>query len=96
MTYYTIKTNSPEGKYYLVNKWDTYKKYWRKPGDLIYDGMLFKRPGDAKRSLTKLLKLFPEYLYDPDTEQYSSFEMVEIFIDTNPMAIKETKLYDLL
>ena len=67
---YTIKSTSEDGVYYLVNHWETHKKFWEKP-EKIRPSMLFKRSADAKRSLTKLLKVMEDYRYD-------EFEVVEI------------------
>lgn len=67
---YTIKSTSEEGVYYLVNHWEKHKKFWVPP-EKIRPSMLFKRAADAKRSLTKLLKVMEDYRYD-------EFEVVEI------------------
>jgi len=60
---YTIRSVSDEGVYYLVNGWNKHKTFWVNKEDLRKD-MLFKRAGDAKRSLTKLLKIMPDYRLD--------------------------------
>lgn len=60
---YTIKSVSDEGVYYLVNNWNKHKSFWIEP-EKVKKEMLFKRPMDAKRSLTKLLKVMPEYQTD--------------------------------
>lgn len=65
---FTIKSTSPEGIYYLVNGWEKHKKFWIEKNK-IKPTMLFNREQDAKRSLTKLLKITPEYSTD-------DFEMV--------------------
>lgn len=67
---YTIKSISNEGIYYLVNGWHKHKTFWIEPKK-AKDNMLFKRPSDAKRSLTKLLQIMPDYKTD-------DFELVEI------------------
>lgn len=69
-TKYTIQSTSKEGIYYLVNGWKKYKTFWVKPED-IKQSMLFNRPSDAKRSLTKLLKIMEDYKTD-------KFELIEI------------------
>jgi hypothetical protein len=67
---FTIKSTSDEGIYYLVNGWDKYKTFWIKP-EKVRNEMLFKRECDAKRSLTKLLKVMEDYRAD-------KFEVIEI------------------
>jgi len=67
---YTIKSTSKEGIYYLVNHWEKHKTFWIEP-EKIKQGMLFKSPSDAKRSLTKLLKIMEDYRTD-------TFDLVEI------------------
>lgn len=69
---YTIKSTSDEGIYYLVNHWEKNKAFWIEPNK-IKNNMLFKRASDAKRSLTKLLKIMEEYKND-------KFELIEIEI----------------
>lgn len=60
---YTIKSTSDDGVYYLVNGWNKHKKFWIEP-QKVKKEMLFQRPVDAKRSLTKLLKIMTEYQTD--------------------------------
>lgn len=60
---YTIKSTSDEGIYYLVNGWNTHKKFWEEPKKMK-KSMFFQRPADAKRSLSKLLKVMDEYRTD--------------------------------
>lgn len=67
---YTIKSTSEEGIFYLVNHWEKHRTFWSRP-DKIRQSMLFKRKQDAKMSLTKLLKIMPEYKND-------IFEIVEV------------------
>lgn len=67
---FTIKSVSDEGTYYLVNGWQKHKKFWIEPEKVKKD-MLFKRQSDAKGSLTKLLKVMPEYKSD-------SMELIEV------------------
>lgn len=67
---FTIKSTSDEGVCYLVNGWNKHKTFWIEPEKIKLD-MLFKRAADAKRSLTKLLKIMPDYATD-------QFELIEI------------------
>lgn len=67
---YTIRSTSPEGVYYLVNGWNKHKTFWVRLEDITPE-MLFKRIGDAKASLTKLLKIMSDYKND-------RFEVVSI------------------
>ena len=69
---YTIKSVSDEGVYYLVNDWYKHKTFWINPKK-IKPNMLFKRPSDAKRSLTNLLKIMPDYKTD-------DFKLVEVIV----------------
>lgn len=61
--WYTIRSKSEEGVYYLVNHWYKHRAFWKKAKELTND-MLFKRKQDAVASLTKLLKVMPEYADD--------------------------------
>ena len=70
---FTIKSISDEGVYYLVNGWNKYRAFW-KTEDELKPEMLFQSASDAKRSLTKLLKVMPEYATD-------KFEIVQIDIE---------------
>ena len=67
---YTVKSISDDGVYYLVNDWRKHKKFWVEPQKAKLE-MFFKKPADAKRSLTKLLKVMPEY-------QFDKLEIIEI------------------
>lgn len=69
---FTIKSVSEEGVYYLVNHWEKHKTFWIEPNK-VKKSMLFTRPQDAKRSLTKLLKIMEDYKTD-------EFELIEISI----------------
>ena len=69
---FTVKSVSDEGVYYLVNGWDRHKAFWKSKENLKQD-MLFKSVADAKRSLTKLLKIMPDYATD-------KFEIVQMDI----------------
>ena len=60
---YTIKTVSNEGIYYLVNHVGKYRTFCVEANELK-SGMLFNRVSDAKASLTKLLKVMPDYRTD--------------------------------
>lgn len=67
---FTIKSTSDDGIYYLVKDWRKNKAIWV-PRDKLTNKMLFKRPQDAKASLTSLLKVMDEYATD-------EFEIVEV------------------
>ena len=58
--YYVIESVSDEGKYYLVNGWNRNKALWTKERGKA----LFNTPGQAKASLTKLLKVMDDYASD--------------------------------
>ena len=60
---FTVRSISDEGVYYLVNGWNRNKTFWVNKEDLRKD-MLFNKAADAKRSLTKLLKVMEEYRTD--------------------------------
>lgn len=75
MKKYTIKSISDEGIYYLVNGWNKYKTFWFDEKSVMTDTenakrFFFNKPSQAKSSLTKLLKVMPEYAND-------KFEVVE-------------------
>lgn len=66
---YTIKSESEDGVYYLVNGWEKHKTFWiakediaEKPEKLCK--VIFKTAANAKASLTKLLKIMPDYMDD--------------------------------
>lgn len=67
---YTIESSSPEGSYYLVNGWYKHFAFWIRKKDFInnkarYLPMItFKSKGSAKTSITKLLKIMPDYAND--------------------------------
>ena len=69
---YTIKSTSQEGTYYLVNGWNKHKTFWVEEKDLK-SNMLFNTTGQAKASLTKLLKVMEDYRTD-------KFEMAQFNI----------------
>ena len=51
---YTVKTESWEGIYYLINHWNKYKIFFKSGKPALKD-QYFKTEADAKRSITKLL-----------------------------------------
>ena len=63
---YTIKSISDDGEWYLVNGWWKHKAYWQQKDNCTI-ATTFKRIQDAKRSLTKLLKVMEEYRTDDFT-----------------------------
>ena len=67
---FTIKSTSSEGTYYLVNGWEKNKTFWVEPKK-VKPTMLFSAPKFAKASLTKLLKIMPDYAAD-------KFELIEV------------------
>lgn len=79
---YTIKSESSEGTYFLVNHWKKQKTFWKLASEIKKEDM-FQREQDAKRSLSMLLKVMPEYLAD-------KFTMIKI--DENNKIISETKI----
>lgn len=81
---FTIKSISDEGEYYLVNHWNKYHKFWQRKDQITLDN-IFIDERSAKTSLTKLLKVMPDYSTD-------NFTMVRVYslIDNNG-AHKETK-----
>lgn len=69
MKKYTIKSTSTEGAYYLVNGWNKAKTFWLSESSVKRDiayakTFFFNTPGQAKASLTKLLKVMPDYSTD--------------------------------
>lgn len=69
MVKYTIKATSWEGVYYLVNGWEKCKTFWFNEKSVLSDPenakkYFFNKPGQAKASLTKLLKIMPDYKSD--------------------------------
>ncbi len=79
---FTIKSVSKEGTYYLVNHWNKAKTFW-KLGSEIKTCDMFKTAGQAKASLTKLLKVMDDYATD-------SFSLIET--DADGYIISETAL----
>ena len=67
---YTVKSTSPEGIYYLVNRCNFHNKIWVRENELK-KSMLFRRKQDAKARLTNLLKVLGEYKND-------TFEIIEL------------------
>lgn len=69
MEKYTIKSTSKEGVYYLVNGWNKCKTFWFDEKSVLSDvenakNYFFNKPSHAKASLTKLLKVMPDYKSD--------------------------------
>ena len=79
---YTIKSTSSEGVYYLVNHWEQHKAFWVEP-EKIKQSMFFKRAYDAKRSLTKLLKIMDDY----KTDEFVLVEIYELNTDLETVVI---------
>ena len=77
MKLYTIKTISKDGTHLLVNGWNKHKKFWCRP-EYMMTSYYFKTLSSAKSSLTKLLKVMPEYaFYDCDKcDTPATFETV--------------------
>lgn len=59
---YTIQSISDEGTYYLVNGWEKHRAFWVRKEEI--DKAIFKTEGQAKASLTKLLKIMDDYKSD--------------------------------
>jgi hypothetical protein len=79
MKKYTIKSTSEEGVYFLVNGWNKCKTFWFSEKSVLEDKtnamrFFFNKPSQAKASLTRLLKVMPDYATD-------EFELVEVAID---------------
>lgn len=70
---YTIKSVSDDGIYYLVNGWYKHNALWVSM-EKLKKSMLFKTAGQAKASLTRLLKIMPEYTDD-------DFTVVEVVME---------------
>ena len=68
---YTIRSTSDEGVYYLVNGWNKHEAFWVEKKHL--EKAIFKTLGQAKASLTKLLKVMPEY----NTDLFEYFAITE-------------------
>lgn len=63
--HYRIKSVSEDGTYYLVNGWSKNKAFWIKETDSQnLCKCCFNKLSQAKASLTKLLKVMPEYRMD--------------------------------
>lgn len=62
---YTIKSESAEGVYFLVNGWNKNKTFWTDEKHI--EKAIFKTIGQAKASLTKLLKVMEDYKTDKFT-----------------------------
>ena len=59
---YVIQSISDEGIYYLCNGWNKHKTFWVDYGEI--NKAIFKTIASAKASLTKLLKIMPDYKTD--------------------------------
>ena len=75
MVKYTIKSTSDKGVYYLVNGWNKCNTFWLTEKLVMANTekakrFFFNKPSQAKASLTKLLKIMPDYAND-------KFEVVE-------------------
>jgi hypothetical protein len=87
---YTIKAKCPEGKYYyLINGWYKHFGFWLRLKDVLDDfrkaeKITFKTAGSAKASLTKLLKIMPDYKTD-------IFTLCKITESSNIIDIEEIK-----
>lgn len=81
---YTVKSVSCDGVWYLVNHWNTNKRFWQQK-DNITPYTTFSSKRTAKASLTKLLKVMAEYKddwftlvrFDWDAE-HNCYNMVEL------------------
>lgn len=60
---YTVKSESAEGVYYLCNHWYKNNTFWIEESE-IKESKIFKTIRSAKSSLTKLLKVMPDYKDD--------------------------------
>lgn len=74
---YMIKSESDEGRYYLVNGWNKYNTYWSNGFNPQRNG--FKSKGLALRSLKHLLNIMPEYRDDKFSivTFYNDFSVIE-------------------
>ena len=79
---YIIQSISDEGIYYLCNGWNKNKTFWVNYGNI--DKAIFKTEGHAKASLTKLLKIMPEYKAD-------DFSVAKIFDNYDIIKLSEFK-----
>lgn len=64
-TKYLIKSTSDEGEYFLCNGWNRNNTFWCEKHDI--KKCLFNTIGQAKASLTKLLKIMDDYAQDKFT-----------------------------
>lgn len=70
-----VKSTSSEGIYYLVNGWERNRAFWIDEDDVKTgrrNCVYFKNLASAKRSLTMLLKIMPDYL--DDVIEYETIE----------------------
>lgn len=75
---YVIKSISCDGIYYLCNGWNKHKTYWVEYKKI--DKAIFKTIGQAKASLTKLLKIMEDYKEDNLSvcKIYDNYDIIEI------------------
>ena len=98
MKKYTIKSTSDEGVYYLVNGWKKCKKFWLDEKTVMEDTKIpnkffFYQPAHAKASLTKLLKIMPEYANDKfEVVEFEEDEVIEQYRKQHEEDVKEAKL----
>ena len=88
ITGYTIKSSSNEGEYYLINGWYKHFGFWlpikAAVNTVNIEKITFKTAGSAKASLTKLLKIMPDYKSD-------IFTLCKITENENIIDIEEIK-----
>lgn len=93
--FYTIRSTSEDGVFYLVNHWNKHRSFWKKAWAMTED-MLFKSQKDAKASLTKLLKVMPEY----KTDSFEMFTVVKydgsnnLYPLVNKLTVGEETIFD--
>lgn len=75
---YVIQSISDEGIYYLCNGWNKHKTFWVTYNDI--DKAIFKAEHHAKTSLTKLLKIMPEYKADDFSvaKIYDNYDIIKL------------------
>lgn len=61
---YTVRNESTEGVYYLINHWNKYKK-WFVPHLPQMNDQYFRREQDAKTGITKVISV-SDGMYDND------------------------------
>ena len=75
---YVIQSISDEGIYYLCNGWNKHKTFWVTYTNI--DKAIFKAEHHAKTSLTKLLKIMPEYKSDDFSvaKIYDNYDIIKL------------------